>query len=195
MPCYLFFFIFIFWLFRAAPMAYGSSQAMGWVGAAAAGLCHSHSNSRSKPHLRPTLQLTATFNPPRETRDQTHVLMDTSWVHYYWAQWELQKLCYLELSCVLTFLLTLQIDGEKMRMLFVLQRKNGHFFKNPDLRLPFKWVLICKFSETTSNRLCEWTSWPRFAHLWVSGDQASDTKPRHLWKVQCTAPNTRGSNS
>ena len=43
-------------------------------------------------------------------------------------QWELQKLCYLELSCVLTFLLTLQIDGEKMRMLFVLQRKNGHFF-------------------------------------------------------------------
>ena len=47
-----------FFLFRAAPMAYGSSQARGRIGAAAAGLHHSHSNTRSKPHLQPTPQLT-----------------------------------------------------------------------------------------------------------------------------------------
>ena len=33
--------------FRAAPSAYGGSQARVWIGATAAGLHHSHSNSRS----------------------------------------------------------------------------------------------------------------------------------------------------
>ena len=37
-----------FFLFRAAPAAYESSQARGRIGAAAFGLCHSHSNSGSK---------------------------------------------------------------------------------------------------------------------------------------------------
>ena len=32
------------YLFRAAPVAYGSSQARGPIGAAATGLYHSHSN-------------------------------------------------------------------------------------------------------------------------------------------------------
>ena len=41
-------------------MAYGSSQAMGWVWAAAASLHHSCRNSGSEPHLWPTLQLVAT---------------------------------------------------------------------------------------------------------------------------------------
>jgi len=44
-------------------MAYGGSQARGLTGAAAAGLCQSHSNARSEPHLQPTPQLTATPNP------------------------------------------------------------------------------------------------------------------------------------
>jgi len=35
-------------------MAYGSSQAGGYIGAAAAGLYHSHSSTRSEPHLQPT---------------------------------------------------------------------------------------------------------------------------------------------
>ena len=48
---FLFFFVFFF---RAAPTAYGGSQARGLVLAIAAGLHHSHSNARSKPHLRPT---------------------------------------------------------------------------------------------------------------------------------------------
>ena len=44
-------------------MAYESSQARGRIGAAAAGLCHSHSNARSVPHLQPIPQLTATPDP------------------------------------------------------------------------------------------------------------------------------------
>ena len=47
--------------FTATPVACGSSQARGQIGAAAAG--HSHSNTRSKLHLQPTPQLTATPDP------------------------------------------------------------------------------------------------------------------------------------
>ena len=44
-------------------MAYRGSLARGPVGAAAAGLHHSHSDARSEPHLRPTPQITAIPNP------------------------------------------------------------------------------------------------------------------------------------
>ena len=37
--------------FRVATMAYGGSQARGRIGAVAAGLHHSHSNTRFEPHL------------------------------------------------------------------------------------------------------------------------------------------------
>ena len=50
-------------LFRAAPTAYVGSQARGPIGAVAAGLHHSHSNTGSQPRLRPTPQLTATLEP------------------------------------------------------------------------------------------------------------------------------------
>ena len=40
-----------FCLFRATPTAYGDSQARGPIGAVAAGLCHSHRNAESEPHL------------------------------------------------------------------------------------------------------------------------------------------------
>ena len=46
--------IFFFCLFRATPMAYGSSQARRQIGAVAAGLQHRHSNAGSEPRLRPT---------------------------------------------------------------------------------------------------------------------------------------------
>ena len=49
--------------FSAVPAVYGSSQARGQAGAAAAGLQHSHSNVGSQPHLQPTPQLTATLDP------------------------------------------------------------------------------------------------------------------------------------
>ena len=52
---------FFFCLFRAAPVVYESSQTKGPVRTVAAG--HSHSHTRSKPCLRPTLLLTATLDP------------------------------------------------------------------------------------------------------------------------------------
>ena len=53
-----FFFSFLCF-FKAAPVATGSSQARGQIGATAAGLLHRHSNARSEPHLQPTPQLMA----------------------------------------------------------------------------------------------------------------------------------------
>ena len=57
------FFFFFFGLFRATPMAYGSSQSKDRIGAAAAGLHRSHSNAGSKLRLQPTPDLTATLDP------------------------------------------------------------------------------------------------------------------------------------
>ena len=59
----LLFLSFFFCLFRATPVAYGGSQARGLIGAAAAGLRHSHSNAGYELHLQPTPQLTATPDP------------------------------------------------------------------------------------------------------------------------------------
>ena len=43
-------------LFMEAHVAYGSSQAKGWIRAAAASLHHSHGNTGSEPYLWPTPQ-------------------------------------------------------------------------------------------------------------------------------------------
>ena len=56
-------FVVVVVVFRAALAAYGGSQARGRIGATAAGLCHSHSNSGSKPRLQTTPQLTTTPDP------------------------------------------------------------------------------------------------------------------------------------
>ena len=82
-----FFFFFFSCLLRAAPIAYGSSQARGQIGATAAGPHHSHSNTGFEPHLQRTSQLSAIqdagmLSPLSETRGQTHILMDTSRVCY-----------------------------------------------------------------------------------------------------------------
>ena len=73
----LFYFILVFCIFRVAPMAYGDSQARCLIRAIAAGLCQSHSNTRSKPRLRPTVQLMATLDPQSTERGQglNHNLM------------------------------------------------------------------------------------------------------------------------
>ena len=57
------FFFFFFLLFRAALVAYESSQAGGRIRATAASRHHSHSNTGSKPRLKPTPQLMATSDP------------------------------------------------------------------------------------------------------------------------------------
>ena len=61
---YLFYLFFVvFCLLRAAPMAYGDSQARGLIGAIAAGLCQSHRNVGSELCLQPTQQLTVMPGP------------------------------------------------------------------------------------------------------------------------------------
>ena len=58
------FYLFIYFVFsRAAPAAYGGSQARGLIRAVAASLRQSHSNARTELCLRPTPQLTATPDP------------------------------------------------------------------------------------------------------------------------------------
>ena len=57
-------------LFRAVPVAYGSSQARGRIGAAAAGLHHSSMQCRI-------------LNPLSAARDRTHILMDTSEIRFH----------------------------------------------------------------------------------------------------------------
>ena len=54
---------FFFFLFRAAPRAYGHFPSRGRIGPAAADLCHSHSHTGFESHLQPTLQLAAMPDP------------------------------------------------------------------------------------------------------------------------------------
>ena len=52
--------LFFFFLFRATPTAYGSSQARDRIGVAVASLHHSYGNSRSLPHwARPGIEPTS----------------------------------------------------------------------------------------------------------------------------------------
>ena len=44
-------YFFFFLLFRAAPAVNGGAQARGQIGATAAGLHHSHSNTESEAHV------------------------------------------------------------------------------------------------------------------------------------------------
>ena len=55
--------LFFFCLFRAAPAAYGGSQARGRIRAAAARLHHCHSKARSEWYLQPIQQLRAVLDP------------------------------------------------------------------------------------------------------------------------------------
>ena len=59
----VFFFFCLFAISWIAPTAYGGSQARGPIGAVAASLHQSHSNSGSEPSLQPTPQLTAMPDP------------------------------------------------------------------------------------------------------------------------------------
>ena len=69
-----------FFLFRATPMAYGSSQARGYIGVTATGHSHSHSNadpSRVCDLYHSSWQYLIP-NPLNEARGQICILMDTS---------------------------------------------------------------------------------------------------------------------
>ena len=77
-----FFLSFFFFFLGPCPMAYGSSQVRGHIGAAAASLHHSHSNARSEPSLQQHHQI---LTPLSGARDWTCILIDTSWVLYQWT--------------------------------------------------------------------------------------------------------------
>ena len=86
----------IFFLFIATLSAYGCSQARGQNRSAAAGLCHSHSNARSKfqaqtySYIHHSLWQCQIFNPPSEVRVRIYILMDTVRFLTPEPQWELQ---------------------------------------------------------------------------------------------------------
>ena len=61
---------FFFFFFRAGTLAYGSSQARGRMGATAAILHHSHSNTGSEPRLQPAPQFMAATDPQPTERGQ-----------------------------------------------------------------------------------------------------------------------------
>ena len=72
-----FFFFFLSFVFCLCLIAYGGFQARGLIRAIAAGLRHSHSNTRSELCLRPTPELMETpdLNPLSEARNRTQNLM------------------------------------------------------------------------------------------------------------------------
>ena len=79
-------FLFLF-LFRAIPEACGGSQARGRIGAAAARHNQSHDNVGPKHvcNLYHSSWQHWILNPLSKARNQTHILIDTSRVHYHWA--------------------------------------------------------------------------------------------------------------
>ena len=98
----LFFCLFVCLFFRAAPAAHGDSQAGGQIRATAASLHCSHSNSGSKPCLRPTYHSSwqcQILNPLSEARDPTHNVMVTSWICFTAPQREFCSLflCFMSL--------------------------------------------------------------------------------------------------
>jgi len=74
----------MFCIFRAKPVAYGGSQARGWIRTTAASPHHNHSNARSEPRLRPnhSSQQCWIHNPLSKARDWTCNLMVPSWIHF-----------------------------------------------------------------------------------------------------------------
>ena len=74
-----FFFFGLFAFYRAAPVAYGDSQARDLIGTVAAGLHHSHSNVCNLHHSSRQCWI---LNPLSGARDRTRVLMVVSRVHY-----------------------------------------------------------------------------------------------------------------
>ena len=84
----VFLFLFFFFLFcLKTPMAYGSSQVTGRIGAIAAGLCHSPtawdlSHVGSLQHSSWQHQIP---DPLSKARNQTCILMDTSRICFHYA--------------------------------------------------------------------------------------------------------------
>ena len=74
------FLLFFLFLFRATPVAYGSSQARGWIGAAV----EAYTTAAATPNLSHTCKIYYTFqqpqipNPLSKARDQIHIPTETT---------------------------------------------------------------------------------------------------------------------
>ena len=72
---------FSFFLLKAVPVAYGSSQAREWIRAVLSGLGPSHGDIGSKLHLQPTSQPAARSDPsPTWSRPGTEPFWTPCWV-------------------------------------------------------------------------------------------------------------------
>ena len=77
---YYYYYYFVFLSFRAAPTAYGGSQAMGPIRTAAASLHQSHSNSGSEPCLWPTYSTAHSSAGSLTHRERPRVEPAPSWM-------------------------------------------------------------------------------------------------------------------
>ena len=128
-------------VFRAAPTAYWGSQARGQIGAVAAGLCHSHSNTRSLTHwarlgIEPTtywfLVGFVSTEPQRELLNLLiGVFRPLTFLSDYWYSWRnIYHICYyflfialiitsyfclLLLFCLLWFYFTFCLLGQHLQ--------------------------------------------------------------------------------
>ena len=94
------FWFFCFLLFGTAPAAYGSSQARCWIRAAAAGLYHSHSNTRSlTPGKGLVIELASSWILVRFIRIFTTFYQNHIWV----------SICEIHLTCASERLFTVYI--------------------------------------------------------------------------------------
>ena len=77
---------FLFFIFRATPVAYGSSQARGQIGTAP--WAYTTTTATRDPsriwELCHSLWQCQILNPLSEARDPTRILMDTSWIPNPW---------------------------------------------------------------------------------------------------------------
>ena len=83
-----FFFLFFFFLFRAAPRAYGSVPRLGVESELQLPVYTTATATQNRSHvcdLHHSSQQRQIPNPLSENRDQTHILMDTSWIRFHCA--------------------------------------------------------------------------------------------------------------
>ena len=88
------FFTFFFFFFMAALVTYESSWARCRIRAVAVGLCHSHGNTRSRMHLRPTTQLATMLDSwPTEQGQASNLHLHGCCVGFltHWATMETLK--------------------------------------------------------------------------------------------------------